>query len=109
MGPIEENLSQVVSQQLAQGGVQAAHVTVLSAEAEDWRYRIEAAGRMFEFGFNHREQLWARETTPGAQRHLVSNDAPRIHVSEQARITGVELILCAILFPAAMRRDPPVI
>ncbi len=109
MSPIEAHLAQLVSQQLAQHGLCDAAVTVLSAEAEDWRYRIDADGRTFEFGFNHREQLWVRETTSGAQRHLVSNDAPRIHVSEAARTTGVQLICQALRFPASVRRDPPVI
>lgn len=109
MSPIEQHLVTALAQELRELGLEAAHITVLSAEAENWRYRIEVNGRSFEIGFNHREQLWTRETTPGAERHLVSNDAPRIPVSSAARKHGLRLVQQAVMNPAAIKRDPPVI
>lgn len=109
MSPIEEHLVNAVTRELATLGIGHADVAVLSAEAGNWRYRIAAGERCFEVGFNHRDQLWARETTPGAEKHLVSNDAPRIHTSTTARTVGLQLIRCALLQPQTIIRDPPVI
>lgn len=109
MSPIEEHLVAGLSRELTALGVSGATVRVLSAEAENWRYVVAAAGRTFEFGFNHRECLWCRETTPGQEKHLVSNDAAPIGAGDLARRTGLRLIRTALLHPDAIRRDPPII
>lgn len=109
MSPIETHLVETMSRDLAGAGIVAAEVTVLSATAGDWRYRIVAADRVFEFGFNPREQLWCRELTTGSERHLISNDHPPIGTSAAARATAIRLLQRAILGPHFPPRDPPVI
>lgn len=109
MSPIEEYWIQTLRGELEVCGVSGADVQVRSAEAENWRFDVAAQGRRFEIGFNHAEQLWARETTPGAEKHLVSNDHARVHASAQARHLGVRLIAAAVADPRFPPRDPPVI
>ena len=109
MSPIEEHLVRTLRRELAAGGVTEATVTVLSAEAENWRYAIAAAGRTFELGFSHRDRLWVRETTADTPRHLISNDHAPVNESARARAIGVRLIAAALANPAFPPRDPPVI
>jgi hypothetical protein len=107
--PIESHLVQQLTAELAGAGLDGAQVLVLSAEAENWRYRVQVGTRQFELSFNHREQFWARETTPGAEKHLVSNDHERIGVSDRARRQGVQLIAAAARDPRFPPRDPPIL
>lgn len=109
MSPIEVHLMNTVANELATLGTPSATVTVLSAEADNWRYRVEAQGRIFEFGFSFHEPLWCREVTPGGKRHLVSNDHPPTNTSEPARQLGIRLIHHALTHPGFPPRDPPVI
>ncbi len=109
MSPIEAHLMTSVAQDLAALGVPEAKVTVLSAEADDWRYRIEARDRTFEFGFSCREPLWCRELTAGREGHLVSNDHRPINTSAPARRAALRLIEHALTHPGFPPRDPPVI
>jgi hypothetical protein len=109
MAPIDEHLARNLSNELRAMGVAYAAVAVLSAEAENWRYRVAAQDRTFEMGFNHRELLWCRETTPGRRKHLVSNDHPPLNDSRAARSRGVALIRRALADPTFPPRDPPVI
>lgn len=109
MSPIEAHLIERLREELAEIGVTSASIDVLSAEAENWRYQVRAAGRAFEIGFNHRERHWCRETTGGAEKHFVSNDHPKLNTSEDARRVCVRLLGKAILDPRFAPRDPPVL
>lgn len=109
MSPIEEHLVELVTQELAAGGVLGTRTIVLSSDAENWRFRIQAENREFEIGFNHRDLMWCRETTPGSERHMVSNDQPPVPTSAAARATAIRLVVCAINHPRFPPRDPPVI
>lgn len=109
MSPIEEHWVRSLTHAFAQRGVRDVGITVQSADAENWRFRITATGREFEMGFGHRDGLWARETTGGAEKHLVSNDHVRIHSSAAARALGVQLVAAAVADPLFPPRDPPII
>lgn len=109
MSPIEAHLTSVVANEFAALGTRDATVTVLSAQADNWRYRVEAQGRIFEFGFSFHEPLWCREITPDSKRHLVSNDHPPVDTSDAARQLGIRLIHHALTHPEFPPRDPPVI
>lgn len=108
-GPIEDFLADRLRVELAGAGVGDASIDTLSAEAEDWRFRVRSAGRVFEAGFNHREQLWCREVTAGQERPLVSNDEPGIGTSSAARQSAVRRIRAALRQPGPLFRDPPVL
>ncbi|HVU33461.1 MAG TPA: hypothetical protein VHE61_08495 [Opitutaceae bacterium] len=107
--PIEEHLVALLTRELGALGVTGAGVAILSAESEDWRFRVTADGRGFEAGFNHREQLWCREVTPGREAPLLSNDRPRIGTTAEARRTALRAIRDALAHPGLVVRDPPVI
>lgn len=107
MAPIDEFLVARLTQDLADQGVRADQITVVSGEAENWQYLVTAAGRTFDIGFNHRKQLWGFEVTVGLEQPLVSNDEPRIALSDAARRRAVERIAGALAAPAVLRRDPP--
>ena len=109
MSPIEQHWINTVNDGMAKHGVTGVAVTVRSAEAENWRFRLAKDGREFEIGFNARERLWVRETTPGREKHLVSNDHRSIHSSADARELAVRLVATALADPAFPPRDPPVI
>ncbi|PTX94400.1 hypothetical protein [Opitutus sp. ER46] len=109
MSPIESHLKQALEADLRQVGVAGARVSVLSADVEAWSYRVETEGRSFEVGFNHRDLLWARETTAGRQKHLVSNDHAPVHASTAARARAVVLVARAVADAQFPPRDPPVI
>lgn len=109
MSPIEQHLVNRLEQALAERGVAAEAVTVLSAEADNWRYRLRLRGRTFEFGFSLRERLWCREVTSGCEKHLVSNDEPPVCDSGQAWTLALRLITRAVSDPTFPPRDPPVI
>lgn len=104
---IERHLLASLSDELAALGVTGAKVDVLSARADDWRFRIEAGGRRFETGYSQREQLWCREITPGREASLFSNDEPQIGTSVAARLAVVRRIQRALQNPESIRRDPP--
>lgn len=86
-----------------------ASVTLHSAEGAEWRCVILAGDRRFEIGFTLVDGLWARETTPGRERHLLSNDHPRVHASDEACRLSARLIAATLRDPAFPPRDPPVI
>lgn len=109
MSPIEAHLVAGLTHDLAALGIGHVQVTVLSADADNWRYVVASEGRSFEFGFNHRDRFWCRETTPGAERHLLSNDAPAVDTGDVARRLGLQLIRRALVAPGAIQRDPPII
>lgn len=109
MSPIEQHLVTRLQRALAVRHVPYDVVTVLSADADNWRYRVAAGDRTLEMGFNHRDRLWCREVTPGRERHLVSNDHPPVCQSEAGFGLGVRLIARAIADPTFPPRDPPVI
>lgn len=109
MSPIEAHLVAQLRQELARLGGTATEITVVTGEAEQWQYRVTASGRQFEFGFDHRRQLWCRETTPGRERTLVSNDERPVGTSALAWRTAVERIVRACGDANFRVTDPPVI
>jgi hypothetical protein len=106
---IEAFLVTRLTQELAGHGVQADEVTVVSGEAERWHYLLVIGGRTFDFGFNHRDQLWCREVTCGHEQALVSNDEPGISISPEAWRVALLRIRCALKTAPVIRREPPVI
>lgn len=109
MTAIETHLQETVGRELLAAGARGARVFVVSAEADHWCFRIEAAGREFVIGFDLREQLRAYETTPGRSAHLASNDGPKINDPIAARAHAVRLVAYAMAHPELAPRDPPVI
>lgn len=109
MSAIEAYLRIRLEARLHAAGVPESSVSVRSAEAENWRYRITAGGRVFEMGFSHREPFWARETTPGREKALTSNDHPPAATSAEALERGVRLVALTVRDPAFPPRDPPLI
>lgn len=109
MSPIEQHLARVVTDGLANRGITASSVVVLSAEADDWRYRVAIGDRLFEIGFALDARAWAQETTVGREKHLTSNDHVPVNTSAAALNYVLALIARAMRDPAFPPRDPPVI
>ena len=108
-GPIEAHLAKTIAADLALAEVGEANIAILSADAETWCFRVTAKGRTLESGFNHTDQLWCREVTPGREKHLISNDAPHVGASQAARRAALQVVRHALANPFFAIHDPPVV
>jgi len=109
MPPIHHPRVDALAAALSGRGVALSAVEVISAEADEWRYRIKQHERSFEIGFSREIGAWAQETTPGRMKHLTSNDHPPVNSTTAAFDEMVRLVAHAMRDPAFPPRDPPVI
>ncbi len=108
MCALEFPLLDQLDRELRQWGLHA-EIVLQAAEGDGWRLGVTAASRRFELGFGPAEGFWAREVTPGRERHLLSNDHPRVHTVPEAGRLAARLLAATLLDPAFPPRDPPVV